>query len=1379
MDKNSLVTTLASYLPDLVLRRIAENPTPIKEPRDERRMGAALVADVTGFTAITERLAASGAVGAEQLTQLLNDYFGRVIEIVCAQGGDVVRFAGDALLIVWTADAPDEVALATKRAAQCALDLQRDLDGYKTSGGVPLALKIGIGSGEFANQIIGGVFDRWEFLVSGLAFVQAFSAIDQAQPGQVTVSLQAWSHLASHFQGEQLQMGAMRVTHGPDASEALTSVKVSTKAGVEVTPLMESALRSYIPATVTSRLTAGHEHWIGELRVVTVMFVNLPELNYATPLARAQQIMQYLQTELYRFEGSINKLNVDDKGTALLAALGLPPLSHEDDARRAVQAAMSMQGRLRELGLRSSMGLCTGRVFCGSFGSDLRREYTLLGDSVNLAARLMQTALGDIFCDEATYRMAQANISFECLSHVSLKGKSEPVTVFRPTAVKVGSATVRTTLVGRKSQREMLSQKVKGLARDHWTSIIVLEGDAGIGKSRLVTELLQVSEEAGLRRITGEGDSIEASTLYYAWRPIFEAILNVQAAGSDPLARQAHVLAELADEEEMLRLAPLLSDVISVDIPDNELTEHMTGQVRGDNTRTLLLKLIQRSAAQGPLLIILEDLHWLDSASWALTLLVARQVRPVLLVLVTRPIANPPSEFEAILHEEKATHIVLDRLSGAESEELVRHCLGVKSVSKPIMEFIDQKAEGHPLFTEELSYALRDGELIEIVEGQCRSAKTGVDFETLEFPDTLHGVITSRIDRLGPSEQLAVKVASVVGRHFPYRVLHDNYPILSERQKLRDHLAGPLQANLIGVEKPEPNITYLFRHIITQEVAYELLLFNHRQQLHRSLARWHEKHITDSISSYYPVIAHHWRGANQPAKAIVYLEKSGEQSLRSGAYGEAVGFIGDAVNLADRAGLKIRDGHRARWQRILGEAYLGLGKLSSSREHLERALELLGHAPPTGGVRLIARLIGLGVGQIFRRALFRRRDTVDTSQEAQTALEAARSYERLTEIYYLSSEKARLLHAVFATLKLAEKAGPSPELARAYATNCVTVGLAGIHVLARAYQREGPATARALKDPSALAWVLEVSSVYGIGAGRITESEVELEEAVDICEQLGDWQHWGENKAVLAQAAYFRGDFQQGQRLWTELYDAAAARGDQLQQAWGYNGRSEGLLKFGREGSAEQAVELLEKALVLFADNVDRISQIGSCGLMAQAQLRLRHYEAAREAIESGLKLARLLGSPTSYYSLGGYAGCTQAALAIWELNRPQGDPNLARRAKAACRAMDRYAGIFALGKPSALLCRGLYKWLSGRRTAAVRRWRKSIAAAEDLGMPYHAALTQLEWGRRLGANDPQREELLTAAQTAFEKMENGWELAQAQAALANEKASTGRQPAG
>lgn len=1442
---SELIKTLASYVPTLIARRLVADPTPIKAPTSEHFLAAVLFADISGFTALTEYLAQQGPAGAEELTHLLNSYFGQLIELITAHGGDVVKFAGDALIALFPAidetgsTHPEILAAVTRHAAQCSLMAQQRLNNYQASPNVRLSLRLSIGAGEVITMHLGGERNRWEFLITGDPLIQVGLAGGQAQPGEVVLSPQAWTLIRNVANGVPL-------TSNP-AQPVVRLITITTPLPLAantppvLTETTEAGLRAYIPGAILARLDAGQSGWLAELRRVTIIFANLPDLDYAMPLAQAQAVMQTLQRAVYRYEGSVNKLSVDDKGVTFIAALGLPPLSHEDDAARGVQVALAMQTELRQMGLRSAIGVTTGRAFCGSVGSNRRREYTMIGDVVNLSARLMQAAPDDILCDAATYQAAKASAALEMMMGVDLdgsggvgdmpyfetleprkvKGKAQPISVYRPRSqekMTVDSLTLRTTMVGRTEERARLAKLLQELQERNQSSIVIIEGEAGIGKSRLIENLLRQAHAHGLMTLIGAGSAIDRSTPYHAWRPIFKQLFELDKLPDDLPARRSHVLARLetifmalaapalGTMEEAIsvelpwrQLAPLLDVVLLTEWPENEITNQMDGKVRADNTQELLVRLLQHAAQQGsaagaPYLLVLEDTHWLDSASWSLALLAAERVQPLMLVIATRPPTAPiPAEYHQLQQMPNAHHLVLDSLPGADLIALVCQRLGVKRLPAELAALIQTRTDGNPFFCEELVYALRDAGLISVQNGECHINSNTGSLQNLNLPDTIHGVITSRIDRLTPAQQLTLKVASVIGRIFEFKTLQYIHPIEADKNRLSDYLATLGTLDITLLEAPDPNLAYIFKHIITQEVAYNMMLFSQRRELHRAVARWYEAAYHEDLAPFYPLLAHHWRGANDTLKTVEYLEKAGEEALRNYVNEEAIEFFSEAIQLTQQelrreipsngsdtsassslSANSFDHLRQARWELKLGEAYVNWVKFVEGRTHLEQGLALLGYPLPGSQTGLVLGLLS----QIFQQVRYRLWPGSHPAAAKTTLLEAAQAYEGLTAVYYFANETISSLYAAFRSLNLAEAAGPSSELARGYASVGVIIGFVPLHGLAESYCRRALDMIRRFDNLAARAWVSLLTGVYHAGVGHWDVAQTLLQQVVDIAERLGDRSRWADGVSNLAMIPYFQGRLNQSAKLFDDLATAAFHRKDVHNEAWALRGQAYCLLPQARLSQARASLSTLQ---VLLSENphiVDEALTIDLHGLLAVVHLRSDEPELAIQAADEAARLIAKT-SPTSYLSLPGYAGVAETYLTLWEMAiqehqaiapkskiywAAQRHQNLKSKARRACKAFHNYARVFPIGLPRAYLWQASFEWLSGRPHLARQLWAKSLTAARRLGMPYAEGLAHYELGRHLPPDDPARTEHLDRAAEIFGQLGATYDLQRIQA---------------
>ncbi|HWF25638.1 MAG TPA: AAA family ATPase, partial [Solirubrobacteraceae bacterium] len=868
---------LTGYVPPNVLRRLAGGLAEL--PYAEEFEGAVLIADISGFTPITEQMARRGPEGAETLADLLNVYFGRLIDHVDERGGDVFSFTGDGLIAAWSRHAGEELEDTLHVATDAALALAATESEHPEVGGVRLSVRLGVSAGALRALELGGLHGRRFSLLGGEPLEAAAAASEVARPGQVGIDAARWPLLAGRARGVPLPDRYVRIAELEGAPE-----RAAPPAAV---PVPAALLTPYMPPAVVSREGIGQGDWLAELRRVTVVYVQLPGVDHLAEPALVQQAVVALQREFDRHEATINNPSVDAKGTSVVAATGLPPLSHDDDPVRAVRAAMAVARALGEDEWRAGVGVATGRAFCGAVGSLVRREYAMSGDVVNTAARLTSHALRDdsapvaVLCDAATERATRQRIDWGPARELALKGKSGPVVAFTPVRRRTGSVSAGPETVGRRREREALARAVQ-LAGKGTAQLVVLEGDPGMGKSRLLLEVTAEAGATGLRRLSGAGDPIERAAPYHAWRSVFAGMLGAED-GADPDKRAASAVSAMP--EALRPLTPLLNLIVGLELADTPESEALQGERRTQATRRLLLDLLADAATE-PLLITIDDGHWLDSASWALIQELSGSSIPVCMILATRPGAGLAPEYDELLAEPTTQQITLAPLDADESVEIACDRLGVAEVPAPVVALVVEKAAGNPLFAEELAYALRDSGLVEIGAGRC-TVSAGRDLTTLALPDTVEGIIGSRIDRLAPQPELVLKVASAVGPTFAQDVIHDVYPLAEDRGLIGQSLDTLVRRDLTVLVPPPPGVSYSFRHALTREVAYNRMLFSQRRELHRALATWFEERFAANLEPVLATLAHHWSGAGDIAKASEYLERASYQALNNGMSREA------------------------------------------------------------------------------------------------------------------------------------------------------------------------------------------------------------------------------------------------------------------------------------------------------------------------------------------------------------------------------------------------------------------------------------------------------------------------------------------------------------
>ncbi|SPQ95040.1 unnamed protein product (mitochondrion) [Plasmodiophora brassicae] len=459
---------LCSYIPSVVVQFLAghcSDPVPLSLPARHRLTTAVLFADISGYTAMCEQLGETHN-GIEDLARIVKAYFGILVKVVARHGGDVFKFAGDAVIVVWP-DTGDTLGVLARRSCQCALDIQRHLHGLtlQDSGAAnlyELSLKIGIGVGDVDIVHVGGVEQRTEYLAIGSPLAQAFTCENVADPGQVVVSLQAAALVEPHFRTGRPRpttpsgpvVGVeLRSCRDPLSKRGIASSMATANelvAGVDSPADLSALLQRYVPLGVLPFVGELEERWASEIRKVTVLFAHTTvdpaveaHVGTGTGLARLQRVMETVQRAVLDNGGAVNKFLFDDKGLTVLAVFGLLPSAHANDSLRGVVAALCLCGALPAMKADVNCGVTTGYAFCGVTGGNTRREYSVLGDVVNISARLMQYAAAHrlhVVVDNATRYATRLLISFRALDPITVKGKHRQTRLFVPAMFAQGHA---------------------------------------------------------------------------------------------------------------------------------------------------------------------------------------------------------------------------------------------------------------------------------------------------------------------------------------------------------------------------------------------------------------------------------------------------------------------------------------------------------------------------------------------------------------------------------------------------------------------------------------------------------------------------------------------------------------------------------------------------------------------------------------------------------------------------------------------------------------------------------------------------------------------------------------------------------------------------
>ncbi len=986
----------AAYIP--IDRRLA-----LAEGRalPERTRGAALFADISGFTPLTEMLARvlGPKRGAEELTVYLNQIYDALIAEVHRLGGSVIGFSGDAITC-WFDNQPegihlpDAIEAAPARATASGLAMQGVMQQFANlaipgGGAVSLAMKAAVATGPVRRFVIGDPHYLVMDVMAGATLERLAAGEHHANKGEVVVD-----SFTAEALGDRAQIVEWRAEEATGARFAVVgalNTPVAEAAWPALGPeaLSDEQTRPWLLPPVYQRVRSGGGQFLAELRPAVALFLRFTGIDYDQDEAAPTQLgtfIERLERIMARYDGSLLQLTVGDKGSYLYGAFGAP-IAHEDDVDRAALAALELQALPGELEFLEPLqiGITYGRMRVGAYGSVMSRTYGVLGDSVNLSARLMQAAApGHILVNAEAQARAGDHFVWEVLPAIRVKGKSEPIALHRLVKAARGRADLSLEAlyplppIGRAEILAGLDEGLTTLLRQG--QVVRLVGEAGMGKSHLAAHLVRTARSRGIKIALGACQNLTQNTPYLPWRQIFSLLLELEdEAESQNVAR----LMTLATKHPAWALRwPLLGDLLALPIPDNPTTAAMEGDVRQKSLFSLLVEMIQTWASdrEAPLLLLIENAQWMDEASLALTQTLARQAAgtaPVMVFVSHRP---PQLGSEPVLpdlgalshaHEFALAEMVaedvgalLQRQLNAPADSLLRDLVKVMGRGNPffIGELIQAMRRGDQLVVREdgltwgvsdsLLATLQRANLVVQMEGQWQ-LKPGVDLTgvALDVPDSIQKLILSRLDRLPEAPKLTLKVSSVIGHHIDLALVAQIHPEAKDLEALAAEAELMEVEEVIHGEAPMPK-QYTFRHHTTQEVAYETLLYSQRRQLHQAVAAALAAQYPEASDSRGLGRSHEVRG--EFVVALSWLEKgfaalndhasieAAEMALIAGLINTRQGHYDEALRYCERS-LRVAQtlndpAVRARTYNLMGIVDRRRGDSATAIERFSQAL---------------------------------------------------------------------------------------------------------------------------------------------------------------------------------------------------------------------------------------------------------------------------------------------------------------------------------------------------------------------------------------------------------------------------------------------------------
>ncbi|RXG84079.1 AAA and adenylate/guanylate cyclase domain-containing protein [Bradyrhizobium zhanjiangense] len=1332
---NGYHSLLDDFLPLKLLDRLYGSEG--RRPVALRFPAAVMFVDVSRYTALVEQLAHRGREGLEELPRLLSNSYGRCAEHVVELGGEVLYFAGDSLLAYWDAEA-DHLDAAVGRAIECATIICRSGNDTRRGGvrEITPALHIGIGAGGLWAAALGGQSD-WKLIAGGQAVAQAAACQGIAR---------SWSYELSDDAKGALKAGSV------------PALKLSAMETPRVHRAPTDWLTAFLPSQLRERLQPSrpvHIHgplaldsdalgqinddlsMLDEIRPVSAIFTRIIGLNCLdrSALSQHQALCVALQEIARSRGGPLGEFFYDDKGLVFSTAFGARGNFHRDDPRRAVDAAHAISQTVDRLGFASSTGVATGDAFLGIVGSARRRQLMWHGAPINRAARLMVASERSVLCDAPTERSSRTAFKFAPQGTLQLAGLGNMAAVFRPMEPHQANS-VFASLVGRRNEMEALARTFEEV-RNGGKRLLVIQGEAGIGKSTLVAWFAEELRSAGAMVSVARAERDDRRTSLLPWRRLLTSLLDLPSDTEGRTVLDA-IRSSVKEDLAILERLPLLGGVLDVAIAENDNTRHLQAAHRGDATMRLVGDLLA-AIGRHPLILILEDSQWLDSASWRLVEWVLATRSSILILLCVRS-EEAPEELRAIQRRADAARatasgtdledpsrfcrfMTIEELNDAEIRELAARVLGTVPPERELADRISALACGNPLFAEEITLTLKTEGLVAVRDGCWRSLRP---LDELRYFEGVERVIRERIDRVEPNILEVLKAAAVIGRSFSLNSLKVLLKHASE-EAIRSDLELLVAAQFIRSSGSDGE--YEFRHDQIRDVVYGSIPADLRQRFHGTLADCLEQTEAAAVGGDIAALVQHFEAAGQNDKAVTYAEIAAAKALQVGAFREVEAFLSICFSHESRQPVLTKEQKlKAVRRRIqLAEAQYCRGDIHAQGVAVRRALTLAGESVRSSSVSGLSRLIA-SAARLLLQQLFPPRTFKYSDHALAWEREMARCHSQAAMVDYFELRFIESMRHLIEAVVHAERTGVTTELAIASSQVASGFGLVGLRRTCEYFIRKAEHAAVSLGDPAIHSHVCYLDALWQVGHCNWPAVDCRIKQSQELSLQAGDQLRWSNAQVIRFWSLFYRGDWTSLEETANALLSRAQSSGNIQQEIWALRCKSLCALQADRPREAIDLLKLITSAMFGSADLAAFVSSKGS---LALALSRVGSNDESLQAVDETLRLLRAMHRPTSHSILVGISGVCEVLLRGRETGLAREYDQWREWETQALYDLKRYSLAFPVGRAQYRLWKGVSNWLDGEKDHALTTWNQALLAAEELSLRQDRAMISAEMRRR------------------------------------------------